>query len=156
MFNVHDRRQINTLKFYSPHFKHVTAALHVGVFLCVLQDTDVELMFSKILLVVLFTVFTLVMLNMLCIQPLLSILSIVVPDSLYYTCSPQPPQRTWSYLHKSTCACWPEKLKVEKQLQMQSKLTWTSLFLFTITANLIHEKGILQNIIMKYVHWMVM
>ena len=39
MSNVHDRKQINTLKISSLRFKHVAAALHVGVFLCVLLDT---------------------------------------------------------------------------------------------------------------------
>ena len=39
MSNVHDRRQINTLKISSRRFKLVAAALHIGVFLCVLLDT---------------------------------------------------------------------------------------------------------------------
>ena len=152
MSNVHDRRQINTLKISSPRFKHNSSCSTCWCFpVCFTGHCDVELMFSKILLVVSFTVFTLVKLNMLCIQSITihTIYCCVRQSVLHLYCSIRRshPQRTWPYLHKSTCACWPEKLKVEKQLQMQSKLTWPSLFLFTITTNLIHEKIILQNTI---------
>ena len=69
MSNVHDRKQINMLKISSPRFKHSSSCSTCWCFpVCFTGHCDVELMFSKILLVALFTVFTLVKLNMLCIQ----------------------------------------------------------------------------------------
>ena len=90
--------------------------------------------FSKILLVVLFMFFTLVMLNVLCIQSITihTIHCCARQSVLHLYCSScrSHLQRIWPYLHKSTCACQPEKFKVEKQLQTQSKLTWPSLLSF--------------------------
>ena len=117
--------------------------------MCFTGHCDVELMVSKILLVVVFTVFTLVKLNMLCI------LSITIHT--IHCCAGQSVLHLYCSIHRShhkehdhtstgqLVHADQKSSRSKKQLQMQSKLTWPSLFLFTITANLIHEKGILRN-----------
>lgn len=62
-----------------PHFQHAAATLHVGDFpACFTRCCSVQFMFKKIIRVILFLVYTFVVLNVLCIQ------SIAKQDGLYY------------------------------------------------------------------------